>query len=249
MSKVMVVTGASRGIGAAIAQRAAREGWQVCINYRSAHEQARALVRRIEEDGGRAVAIAADVSRDDEAAKLFREVDALLGPVSALVNNAGIVGGQRALEAIDEALLSEVFATNVFSVFHCSREAVRRMSTRHGGTGGVIVNMSSAAARHGGLPDESFYAASKGAVDSLTVALAKQHGRDGVRINALRPGLIETEIHEAHGGAAAVAALAAGVPLAGRAGSADEVAQAALWLAGDASSYVHGALVDVSGGR
>jgi NAD(P)-dependent dehydrogenase (short-subunit alcohol dehydrogenase family) len=250
MSKnVMIITGASRGIGAAIAWQAATAGgYAVCINYRVAHAEANALAERIVAAGGQAVAMAADVSQSGEASRLFAEVDRVLGAPKVLVNNAGIIGGLSPIEEIDEARLSNVFATNVYSAFYCCREFVRRASKKHGGAGGAIVNLSSAAARHGGMPNESFYAASKGAIDSLTVALAKEVGKEGIRVNALRPGLIATEMHEAHGGQELLKTLGPTVPI-GRAGTADEVAEAVLWLASDASSYVHGALIDVSGGR
>ena len=249
MQKVMIITGASRGIGAAIAWRAATEGgYAVCVNYRRAENEAQALVEKISDAGGIARAIRADVSQSSEARRLFEEVDQALGTPQALVNNAGIVGGLSPIEEIDEARLSSVFSTNVYSMFFCCREMVRRVSKKHGGAGGSIINMSSAAARHGGMPNESFYASSKGATDSFTVALAKEVGREGIRVNALRPGLIATDMHDAHGGQALLDSMGPSVPI-GRAGTPDEVAQAVLWLASDASSYVHGAVIDVSGGR
>lgn len=249
MKKVMVITGASRGIGASIAWEAATTGgYAVCVNYRQGRSEAEALVARIAQAGGRAEAIAADVSLSSEAGRLFEEVDRRLGTPSVLVNNAGIVGGLCPIEEIDPARLESVFSTNVYSMFYCSRELVRRVSKKNGGSGGVIVNMSSAAARHGGMPSESFYASSKGAIDSFTLALAKEVGKQGIRVNALRPGLIDTDMHDVHGGRDLVSSLGATVPM-GRAGRPDEVAQAVLWLACDSSSYVHGALLDVSGGR
>jgi NAD(P)-dependent dehydrogenase (short-subunit alcohol dehydrogenase family) len=249
MNKVMVITGASRGIGEAIAWRAATQsGYAVCVNYRSGRQEAEALVARIQAAGGHAVAIAADVSQSADAARLFEEVDRTLGTPAVLVNNAGIIGGLRAIEEVDEPLLANVFATNVYSMFYCCREMVRRSSTRHGGAGGVIVNMSSAASRHGGMPNESFYAASKGATDSFTLALAKEVGKQGIRVNAVRPGVIVTSMHDLHGGKTLIDSVGPTVPI-GRAGEVDEVAQTVLWLASDASSYVHGALIDVSGGR
>jgi NAD(P)-dependent dehydrogenase (short-subunit alcohol dehydrogenase family) len=175
-------------------------------------------------------------------------VDATLGRVSVLVNNAGIIGGMCRVDAMAEARLQETFAINVFSYFYCAGAALRRMSTRHGGPGGAIVNISSAAARHGGLPEEAHYAASKGAIDSFTVGLAKEIGREGVRVNAVRPGLIVTDIHEAHGGDETIRVVGPTIPL-GRVGQPMEVAETVLWLASDAASYLHGALIDVSGGR
>jgi NAD(P)-dependent dehydrogenase (short-subunit alcohol dehydrogenase family) len=243
MSKVMLVTGASRGIGAAIARQAARAGYRVCVNYLRSADAANALVGDIQRAGGDAVAVQADVAREADVVALFDAVDRRFGTLDVLVNNAGILG-KRLVRDMDEATLHEMFAANVFSVFFCAREAVRRMQAR--GTGGVIVNMSSVASRLGGLAGGTHYAASKGALDSFTLALAKEVGRDGIRVNAVRPGLIETEIHAIHGGIDP--ALAAAVPL-GRGGLPDEVAAMVLWLASDAASYVHGAVLDVSGGR
>jgi NAD(P)-dependent dehydrogenase (short-subunit alcohol dehydrogenase family) len=248
MTRVMLVTGASRGIGAAIARRAAARGYAVAINYHRSADAAEALVHDIRAHGGRAVAVRADVARSAEAARLFEETDAALGPPDVLVNNVGVIGTPTPIEAVDEKHLVEVLATNVLSAFFCCREATRRMSRRHGGRGGAIINMSSAAARHGGIPHEAHYAASKGALDSLTLALARELGPQGVRVNAVRPGLIDTAIHEVHGGRATIDALAPTVPLA-RAGTVEEVADCVLWLASDQASYMHGALVDVSGGR
>ncbi|MDB5839587.1 MAG: hypothetical protein JWQ23_1539 [Herminiimonas sp.] len=248
MSKVMIVTGASRGIGAAIAQLAAQRDFSVCINYARNAAIADAMVDQITQAGGKAIAVRADVSRKEEAVHLFQEVDSRLGTVDVLMNNAGIIGDPRLVEDLDPAALQQIFAVNVYGSFYCAGEAVKRMSTRYGGKGGAIVNLSSAAARHGGLPKEVAYAASKGALDSFTLALAKEVARDGVRVNAVRPGLIATDIHDAHGGREAIATLGATVPI-GRPGAASEVAETALWLASPAASYIHGALIDVSGGR
>jgi NAD(P)-dependent dehydrogenase (short-subunit alcohol dehydrogenase family) len=244
----MIVTGASRGIGAAIARHAAVSGYAVAVNYHRSTVAAEALVADILASGGRAVALCADVSRSEEAARLFAEVDREFGAPDVLVNNAGVIGAPTPIEAASGAHLADVFAANVFSMFFCCREATVRMSRRFGGQGGVIVNMSSAAARHGGLPNEAHYAASKGAIDSLTLALARELGPQGIRVNAVRPGLIDTAIHDAHGGKATIDALAPGVPL-GRAGTVEEVAGSVMWLASGAAAYVHGALIDVSGGR
>jgi NAD(P)-dependent dehydrogenase (short-subunit alcohol dehydrogenase family) len=239
----MLVTGASRGIGAAVAQRAARAGYRVCVNYLRSVDAARAVVSGIEAGGGEAIAIQADVGKEPEVVRLFDELDRRLGPPDVLVNNAGILG-KRLIADMDAATLHEMFAANVFSAFYCAREAVRRMQAR--GAQGVIVNMSSVASRLGGLAGGTHYAASKGALDSFTIALAREVGKSGIRVNAVRPGLIETDIHAIHGGIDP--ALAAAVPL-GRGGGPDEVAEAVIWLASDAASYVHGAVLDVSGGR
>lgn len=243
MSKVMLVTGASRGIGAAVARQAARAGYRVGVNYLRSADAANALVAQIGSDGGEAIAIQADVADEAQVTRLFDEVDRRFGALDVLVNNAGILG-KRLLKDMDSGTLHEMFAANVFSAFYCARAAVRRMQAR--GTRGAIVNMSSVASRLGGLAGGTHYAASKGALDSFTLALAKEVGKDGIRVNAVRPGLIETDIHAIHGGIDL--ALAAAVPL-GRGGSPDEVAELVLWLASDAASYVHGAVVDVSGGR
>ena len=248
MAKVMLVTGASRGIGAAIAKLAGARGYAVCVNYNRSAAPAESLAEGIRAAGGKAVAVQADVGHDADVVRLFGEVDRQLGRIDVLVNNAGIINGQCRADEMTAARLAEIFAANTFSMFYCTREALKRMSTRHGGKGGVIVNMSSAAARHGGVPEETHYAASKGAIDSMTVGLAKEVGLEGVRVNAVRPGMIATAIHDAHGGQKTIDAIAPSIPL-GRAGTADEVAETVLWLASDAASYLHGAIIDVSGGR
>ena len=247
--KVMLITGASRGIGAAIARAAGRAGYRVGVNYVNREDAAQVVVDEIVAAGGEAVALQADVGRLADVERLFTELDAALGTLDVLVNNAGILANFRVDEIESEAQVLSVFQANVFSAYWCAREAVRRMSKAHGGRGGCIVNLSSVAARLGGLAGGAAYAASKGAIDTFTLALAKEVGREGIRVNALRPGLIATEIHDAHGGLAQMERMAqANVPL-GRSGSADEVAQAALWLASDAASYVHGSVIDVAGGR
>ena len=246
--RVMLVTGASRGIGAAIARAAGAAGYRVGVNYQRSADAAQAVVHDIEHAGGQAVPLQADVSRLDEVERLFRELDATFGALGVLVNNAGVLASFR-VDALQADPLAAVFQANVFSTFYCAREAVRRMSTTHGGKGGVIVNLSSVASRLGGLAGGAAYAASKGAIDTFTLALAKEVGLEGIRVNALRPGLIETEIHEIHGGLERMKRLAeTAVPM-GRSGTADEVAQTALWLVSDAASYVHGAIIDVAGGR
>jgi len=248
MGKVMLVTGASRGIGAQIARLAARQGWSVGVNYHRSADAAQALVREIAAAGGQAVALGADVSRPEEVERMFGALDQAFGRVGALINNAGVLASFRLADAAP-GQLEEVFRANVFSAYYCAREAIRRMSTRHGGPGGAILNMSSVASRLGGLGGGTAYAGSKGAIDSLTLALAKEVGGEGIRVNALRPGLIETEIHSVHGGLDQMRALARqSVPL-GRSGTAQEVAEVALWAVSEGASYVHGTCIDVAGGR
>ena len=246
--KVMLVTGASRGIGAEVALLAGRSGYRVGVNYLRSEAAANAVVARIRAAGGEAVALQADVGQLDEVVRMFTRLDETFGQLDVLVNNAGVLAMFR-VDAVDENNVADLFRANVFSIYFCSREAVRRMSTAHGGKGGVIVNMSSVAARLGGLSGGAAYAASKGAIDSFNLALAREVGAEGIRVNAIRPGLISTEIHALHGGIAKMEQVAkTAVPL-GRAGSAAEVAEVALWLASDAASYVHGTVVDVAGGR
>jgi len=244
--KVMVVTGASRGIGAAVARLAGRSEYDVCVNYLNSERAANEVLAGIRSDGGNGVVVKADVGNEDEVTELFAQIDQRLGRVDVLVNNAGMLAKRR-VEDMDSAELTAIFRANVFSMFYCSREAVRRMSTSRGGKGGAIVNLSSVASRLGGLAGGSHYAASKGAIDTFTLALAKEVGTEGIRVNAVRPGLIETEIHAVHGGLNPELVKAT-VPL-GRSGSVAEVAEVILWLASDAASYVHGAVVDVAGGR
>lgn len=248
MSGVLVVTGAGRGIGAACARAAAKAGWKVAVNYARSRDAALAVVADIEREGGVAVAIEADVGRQDEVARLFAETDRLLGPATGLIANAGIGGTIAPIAEQSAATLEPLFATNVWGVMYCVGEATRRMSTRQGGPGGAIVVISSAAARLGGLAGMVAYAASKGAVDSMTVGLAKELGGDGIRINAIRPGLIETDIIAHAGGAAFLERMAPMIPM-GRAGQPIEIGEAAAWLLSPAASYVHGAILDVSGGR
>ena len=247
-NKVMLVTGASRGIGAEIALLAGQNGWRVGVNYLSSAQAAQAIVKQIIDAGGQAVALQADVGQQDQVVRMFEQLDTAFGQCDALINNAGVLAQFR-VDSADEGKLLEVFRANLFSAYYCSREAIRRMSTEHGGSGGVIVNMSSVASRLGGLSGGAAYAASKGAIDSFNLALAKEVGPQGIRVNAIRPGLISTEIHNLHGGVEKMEQMAkTAVPL-GRAGSAREVADVALWLVSDASSYVHGTIVDVAGGR
>lgn len=247
MDGVLLVTGASRGIGAAIARAAAHAGYRVCINYNKSRSAAEALAAKITSDGGRAIAVQADVGDSRAVEMLFRTVDEQLGPLTALVNNAGSYAGINRVDEMRPEQLMETFATNIFSYFYCSREAVRRMSTKHGGKGGAIVNVSSRGATFGGLPRETHYAASKGAVDSFTKGLAREVGGEGIRVNGIRPGPILTDIHEVHGGYAAARAIGATGPL-GRAGEPEEIAEAVLWLLSSGASYIHGAILDATGG-
>lgn len=248
MKPVMLVTGASRGIGAEIALLAGRKGYRVGVNYLRSKDAALAVVKAIEAGGGQAVALQADVGRLDQVQAMFKRLDETFGVPDVLVNNAGVLANFR-VDAVDDNNLMELFRANVFSAYFCACQAIARMSTAHGGKGGVIINMSSVAARTGGLGGGAAYAATKGAIDSFNLALAKEVGAEGIRVNAIRPGLISTEIHNLHGGLAQMQAMAkTAVPL-GRAGSALEVAEVALWLASDSASYVHGSIIDVAGGR
>jgi NAD(P)-dependent dehydrogenase (short-subunit alcohol dehydrogenase family) len=248
MAQSILVTGGGRGIGAAIAMAAARAGYDVAFSYRSNGERAEAVVSEIKALGRKAFALQSDVAREDEVVALFARVDKDLGPLTALVNNAGITGRAARVQDVDAASVNEVLAANVTGSFICAREAVRRMSTRQGGHGGAIVNISSAASRHGSPGEYIHYAASKGAIDTFTVGLAKEVADDGIRVNAIRPGLIDTEIHASSGIPDRVARITPTIPLK-RIGRADEVAAAVMWLLSDAASYVTGAILDVSGGR
>jgi NAD(P)-dependent dehydrogenase (short-subunit alcohol dehydrogenase family) len=248
LNKVLLITGASRGIGAATARLAARRGYAVCVNYRSDRAAAERVVEAIEASGGRAIAVGADVALEADVVRLFEASDRMLGPLAALVNNAGILETQMRLEAMSAARLARVFATNVTGAFLCAREAVRRMSTRHGGGGGAIVNVSSVAARLGSPDEYVDYAASKGALDTMTIGLAKEVAADGIRVNAVRPGFIYTEMHASGGEPNRVDRVKAFVPMQ-RGGTAEEVAQAILWLLSDEASYASGTFIDVAGGR
>jgi NAD(P)-dependent dehydrogenase (short-subunit alcohol dehydrogenase family) len=244
----MLITGGSRGIGAACARRAARAGYDVCISYVRRQAEAEAVVDECQALGRRALAIVADVSIDADVVRLFEQAENALGPLGCLVNNAGVVARAAPLESFDDTRVRRIFDVNVIGAFACAREAVRRMSTSRGGPGGNIVNISSAAAYLGSPGEYIDYAASKAAVDALTIGLAKEVARQGIRVNAVRPGLIETDIHRDSGDPNRVARLAAGVPM-GRGGTSDEVAALVLWLASDEASFVTGSLVNCSGGR
>lgn len=244
----LIVTGASRGIGAATARLAASRGYAVCVNYRQDRDAAGAVVDGIRAAGGRAVAVQADVAVESEVVRLFETCDAELGRLAGLVNNAGVLELQSRLESIDRERLERVFATNVFGALACAREAVRRMSTRHGGGGGAIVNVSSVAARTGSPGEYVDYAASKGALDTMTLGLAQEVAQEGIRVNGVRPGFIYTQMHASGGEPGRVDRVKEFVPLR-RGGTADEVAEAILWLLSPASAFTTGSFIEVSGGR
>lgn len=248
MNKTILITGGSRGIGAATARLAAAEGYAVCISYLRNKPAAEAVVQEIAKAGGKAMAVAADVAVEADVLRLFGTVDAKLGRVTALVNNAGILERQMRVEEMDAGRLTRVLAANVTGSFLCAREAVKRMSARHGGTGGAIVNLSSVASRLGSPNEYVDYAASKGAIDAFTIGLAKEVAAEGIRVNAVRPGVIYTDIHADGGEPGRVDRVKSAVPML-RGGQPEEVAKAILWLLSDEASYSTGAILDVAGGR
>ncbi|SDJ70489.1 SDR family oxidoreductase [Variovorax sp. OV700] len=248
MDQVLLITGGGRGIGAATALLAAKRGYAVAVNYASNSLAADEVVRTIRAGGGTAVAVQADVGDEAQVTAMFQKVDARLGRLTALVNSAGVVDVQARVDEMTALRLERMFRTNVIGSFICAREAVRRMSTRYGGAGGAIVNVSSAAARLGSPGQYVDYAASKGAIDTFTIGLAKEIGAEGIRVNAVRPGLIDTEIHASGGMPDRAFELAPTVPMQ-RTGSAEEIAGAILWLLSEEASYTTMALLDVTGGR
>ena len=248
MKQVLLVTGASRGIGAATAVLAAAQGFSVAVNYTAQAPAADEVVRRIRAAGGEAIAVQADVAQEEQVLAMFETIDAKLGRLTALVNNAGVVDVAARVDEMSVARLKRMFDINVLGSFICAREAIYRMSTRHGGMGGAIVNVSSAASRLGSPGQYVDYAAAKGAIDVFTTGLAKEVAAEGIRVNAVRPGLIETDIHASGGIPDRVKQLEHLVPMQ-RGGSADEVAQAICWLLSPGASYTTMSLLDVSGGR
>jgi len=242
------VTGGSRGIGAAISRLGARQGYAVAVNYHSHEHAAQALVKEIKQSGGFAAAIQADIGRERDILNLFKNAEEELGPVSALVNNAAITGGFGRVESVDAAMLERLMAVNVTGAILCAREAVRRLSTAHGGKGGAIVNISSRAAKLGSSGEWVHYAMTKGAIDSLTVGLAREVAKEGIRVNAVAPGLVQTDIHLEAGDPNRAARLALTVPL-GRAGTPEEIAEGVIWLLSPAASYVTGTILAIGGGR
>lgn len=248
MNKVILITGSSRGIGAATARLAAERGYAVCVNYLANQPAAQAVVAEITAKGGSAIAVQADVSQEADVVGLFAAVDRQLGALSALVNNAGTLETQMRVDEMDAARINRILTTNVTSYFLCAREAVRRMSTRYGGNGGAIVNVSSGASRLGSAGEYVDYAASKGAVDTLTIGLSREVATEGIRVNAVRPGFIYTDIHALGGEPGRVDRVKAVVPMQ-RGGHPIEVAQAILWLLSDEASYATGTFIDLAGGK
>jgi NAD(P)-dependent dehydrogenase (short-subunit alcohol dehydrogenase family) len=244
----LIVTGGSRGIGAAISRLAAARGYPVAVNYFSDAASANALVKEIAHAGGTAAAIQADIAIERDIVRLFETSDKKLGPLKALVNNAAITGGFARVEDVESSMLERLMAVNVTGAFLCAREAVRRLSTKNGGPGGGIVNISSRAAQLGSAGEWVHYAASKGAIDTLTVGLAREVATEGIRVNAVAPGLVDTDIHATAGDPSRLGRLVPTIPM-GRAGTPIEVAEAVLWLLSPTSSFVTGTILEVSGGR
>ncbi len=245
---VVTITGGGRGIGAATAKLAAARGYAVCVNYLHDRERAEEVVRHITGRNGQAIAIQADISSEADVVSLFRQVDSRLGRLSALVNNAATLESQMRLDSMDAARIARIFAVNAIGSMVCAREAVKRMSTRHGGSGGAIVNVSSGAAKYGSPGEYVDYAASKGAIETFTIGLAREVAEEGIRVNAVRPGHIYTELHAKGGEPERVERVKTLVPMQ-RGGQPEEVASAILWLLSEEASYVTGTVVDVSGGR
>lgn len=248
MDKVIVITGGGRGIGAATALLAAQQGFKVCINYQADEQAAHQVLEQVRALGVQAITVRADVSIEDEVIGLFQRVDSELGRVTALVNNAGTVGHQSRLDEMSEFRIQKIMKTNVMGPILCAKHAVLRMSPRHGGQGGSIVNVSSVAARLGSPGEYVDYAASKGALDSFTIGLSKEVAGEGIRVNAVRPGYIYTDVHALSGDADRVSKLESAIPM-GRGGRPDEVAEAILWLLSDKASYTTGSFIDLGGGR
>lgn len=248
MNKTLLITGASRGIGAATGLLAVQRGYTVCVNYRENAAAAQSVVEEIQSAGGQAMAIAADISVESDVVRMFQQIDETFGRLTALVNNAGVLEKQMRLEEMDAARLTRIFATNVTGSFLCAREAVRRMSTRCGGGGGAIVNISSMASQLGGPGEYVDYAAAKGAIDTMTIGLAKEVAGEGIRVNAVRPGVIYTELHASGGEPDRVDRVRESIPMQ-RGGQPIEVARAILWLLSDEASYCTGMFLNVSGGR
>ena len=244
----LIVTGASRGIGAAVALFAGQRGFSVAVNFANGEAEARSVVSQIVSAGGQAVAIRADVGREEDVVRLFEVAERELGPITGLVNNAAITGGFARVEAVTAKALEEVFRVNIAGPFLCAREAVRRMSTRHGGKGGSIVNISSRAAHTGSAGEWVHYAASKGAIDSFTIGLAREVATEGIRVNAVAPGLVDTGLHAANGDPGRLERLKGTIPMQ-RAGLPQEVAEGVVWLLSPAASYTTGAILEIGGGR
>ena len=248
MSRVMLITGASRGIGAATARLAARQGYALCLNFHQREDAANQVLEQVRAAGVSAITVKADVADESQVLQMFEVIDRKFGRLDVLVNNAGMLEQQMRLEQMDAARWMRVLSANVIGSFLCAREATKRMSTKHGGQGGSIINLSSIAARLGAPGEYIDYAAAKGAIDSMTVGLAREVAGEGIRVNAVRPGVIHTEIHASGGEPDRIERVKASVPM-GRGGQAEEIAEAILWLASEQASYTTGALLDVSGGR